>query len=187
MNTVKVRDLMVPLAEYATVSQESTLSDAILALEEAQKNFHQDRYKHRAVLVFDEKGKIVGKLSQWDVLRALEPKYNEIHDFGKLARFGLGAEFIKSMMKNMELWQNALENICQKAADIKVSEAMYTPGKAEYVSEETTIDEAIHQLVIGHHQSLLVTRGDESGDVVGILRLVDVFTEICRLIKACTE
>ena len=30
----------------------------------------------------------------------------------------------------------------------------------------------IHQLVLGHHQSLLVTRGDK---IVGILRLTDVF------------
>ncbi len=175
---------MVPLDEYASVSDDATLYDAVLALDEAQKKFGQDRYKHRAVLVFDEKKTIVGKVSQWDVIRALEPKYGEIKDFKKLARFGLGAEFITSMIDDMGLWQKPLDNICDKAAKIRVKEIMYTPEVAEYVHEETTLDEAIHQLVIGHHQSLLVTGGDDE-KVVGILRLSDVFAEVCRIIKSC--
>jgi CBS domain-containing protein len=59
---------------------------------------------------------------------------------------------------------------------------MYTLTEGEYVREDATLDEAIHQLVIGHHQSLLVTRGEE---IVGILRLSDVFREICNMIKEC--
>jgi CBS domain-containing protein len=184
VKTAKVRDLMVALEEYASVSEDATLRDAVLALEEAHKKFHKDRYKHRAILVLDKDKHIVGKVSQWDVIRALEPKYNEVHDFKRLARFGLGSEFIKSMMKNMDLWQSGLEDICPKAAHLKVKEIMYTPEKAEYVEEDTSLDEAVHQLVIGHHQSLLVTREDR---VVGVLRLADVFSEICRIIKACGD
>jgi len=37
-------------------------------------------------------------------------------------------------------------------------------------------------LVMGHHPSLLVTKG---GEIVGILRLTDVFMEIFRLMKLC--
>lgn len=178
--------MMVPLEEYASVSDESTLFDAILALEEAQKKFGKDRYKHRAILVYDARNRIVGKVSQWDAIKALEPKYAEIKDFKKLARFGLGAEFIKSMIRDMGLWQKPLDNICDKAAGIKVKEIMYTPEVAEYVHEDASLDEAIHQLVIGHHQSLLVTSGADE-KVVGILRLTDVFTEVCRIIKSCKQ
>ena len=46
---------------------------------------------------------------------------------------------------------------------------------------DATLDEAVHQLVVGHHQSLLVT--DAEKNVVGVLRLTDVFSEICNLIK----
>jgi predicted transcriptional regulator len=60
---------------------------------------------------------------------------------------------------------------------------MYTPAQGEYVKEEATLDEAIHQLIIGHHQSLLVLRGKE---IVGILRLNDVFREVCNMIVSCT-
>ena len=66
-----VKDLMVPLSEYAAVSEEATLYDAVLALEEAQAAFDQSRYRHRAVLVYDKDKKVVGKVSQLDILRAL--------------------------------------------------------------------------------------------------------------------
>jgi len=45
------------------------------------------------------------------------------------------------------------------------------------------MDEAIHQLVLGHHQSLLVTGKD--GDIVGILRLTDVFSTISQSMYEC--
>ena len=51
MRSIKVKEIMVPLADYATVSQDANLYTAVLALKEAQENFSQDRYRHRAVLV----------------------------------------------------------------------------------------------------------------------------------------
>jgi predicted transcriptional regulator len=59
---------------------------------------------------------------------------------------------------------------------------MYTPKEGEYVSEEATLNEAIHQIVMGHHQSLLVTR---NSGIVGILRLTDVFKHIFQTMKTC--
>lgn len=182
MKSIKVKDVMVPLAEYATVSEESTLYEAILALEEAQQKFVQGHYKHRAILVFDKNNQIVGKLSQLDVIRGLEPRYEEIGDLRAVSRFGYRPEFIKSMLKNYSLWQKPLDDICRKASRIKVRGIMYTPTEGEYVQEEASLNEAIHQLVMGHHQSLLVLKGK---DIVGILRLTDVFKEIWDLIKTC--
>jgi hypothetical protein len=43
------------------------------------------------------------------------------------------------------------------------------------VGEGGTLDEAIHLLIMGHHQSLLVKRDDQ---IVGILRLTDVFSAV---------
>jgi CBS domain-containing protein len=48
---------------------------------------------------------------------------------------------------------------------------------------DATLDQAIHQLVVGHHQSLLVTK--DGKEIVGILRLTDVFQEISERIKEC--
>lgn len=177
-----VRDMMVPLADYATVSEEATLYEAILALEGAQREFDQTRDRHRAILVYSREKKIVGKLSQLDVLRSLEPQYKEIGVSPGYARFGLSPAFVKSMMEHWSLWVKPLDDICRKAGSVRVKEIMYTPTEGEYVKEEATINEAIHQLIMGHHQSLLVTRG---GEIVGILRLSDVFKEVSEAIKKC--
>ena len=182
MKTTKVKDLMVPIEEYATVSAEANLSSAVMALDEAQKKFRQDRYKHRAILVFDEKKKIVGKLSQLDVIRGLETRYKKLGDLKGLSHSGFSPELIKSMIERYNLWGEPLDDICRKGAKIKVKDVMHSPSEGEYVREDATLAEAIHQLVIGRHQSLLVTKDK---DIVGILRLTDVFTEVCDRIKAC--
>lgn len=178
----RVKDLMVPLEEYATVSEDATLYEAVLALEEAQKKFDQSKDKHRAILVLNKEGKVVGKLSQHDVIRGLEPRYEQIGDFRGSSRMGFSPDFIRSLIKNYALWEKPLHEICRKASEIKVKDIYYTPTKGEFVREDDTLNTAIHQLIVGHHQSLLVTRGKE---VVGILRLSDVFREVCNMIKEC--
>ena len=45
-----VKDLMVPISEYATVAKGSTLFEAVLALEKAQEEYDHSKYHHRAVL-----------------------------------------------------------------------------------------------------------------------------------------
>jgi len=45
-----VKDLMVPLSEYAAVPMGSTLFEAVLALEKAQEEFDHIKYKHRGVI-----------------------------------------------------------------------------------------------------------------------------------------
>jgi CBS domain-containing protein len=182
VKTISVKDLMVPLSEYATVSEEATLYDAVLALEAAQEVFDPKRHRHRGVLAFDKDNKIVGKLGQLDILKALEPRYAEMGDLGPLSRAGFSPQFLKVMIEKFALWDKPLSDICSKAARLKVKDVMYTPTEGEYVEENASLGEAIHQLVMGHHQSLLVTRGEE---IVGILRLADVFREVCESMKSC--
>jgi CBS domain-containing protein len=182
VKTISVKVLMVPLAEYATISEQATLYDAVLALEKAQEAFDPKRHRHRAVLVFNKKNKIVGKLGQLDILKSLEPKYAEMGDLGPLSRTGFSPQFLRSMIEKFALWDESLTDICRKAARLKVKDIMYTPTEGEYVEENASLGEAIHQLVMGHHQSLLVTSG---GEIVGILRLVDVFKDVCDTMKSC--
>jgi len=176
-----VRDLMVPLSEYATVSQEATLYDAILALEKAREEFDQSHYRHRAILVFDEQDRVIGKLGLFDILLALETKYTEIGDLERLSGLGLSPQFVKSLFRHYSFWSEPLASICGNAAGQKVKDIMHILVEREYIDESSPLDEAVHQLIMGHHQSLIVTRGDE---IIGILKLSDIFGEICQMIKA---
>lgn len=177
-----VKDLMVPLDEYATVSEDATLFEAVTALEKAQSEFDHNRYRHRAVLILNKAGKVVGKVSQLDILRALEPKYGEMGNQIPLTRFGYSPEFMSSLLEKFSLWAMPIHDICKKSMGLKVTTFMYVPSKGEYVAERASLTEAIHLLVMGHHQSLLVTRGKK---IVGILRLTDVFKKITRIVKDC--
>ncbi len=51
MQKITVKDLMVPLAEYATVKEDASLFEAVQALEQAQEHFDSEKYRHRAILV----------------------------------------------------------------------------------------------------------------------------------------
>jgi CBS domain-containing protein len=186
MKSYAVKDLMVPLSEYATVTEDATLYEAVLALEAAQEKFddRHTRYSHRAILILDKDGNIVGKLSQLDVLRALEPKYQKMIQGKGLHHFGFAKEFEQSILEKFKLFANPLDETCRKAGENNVKEFMYTPTEGEYVSEDATLDLAIHQLIVGHHQSLLVTRDQK---IVGILRLTDVFAYVFHAMKACFE
>jgi CBS domain-containing protein len=177
MKTLAVKELMVPLSEYATVSEDATLLEAVMALKKAQAEFDQTRYRHRAILVLNKNNHVVGKLSQHDVIKALEPNYRKVQELKSLDRFGLSPELVKSMMEQYSLWDRPLESLCLTAAKEKVKEIMYTPEEGEYIEEDASLDAAIHRLVVGHHHSLLVTRGR---DIVGILRLTDVFSLITQ-------
>jgi len=184
MKTFKILDLMVPLSEYATVGDDASLYDAVMALEKAQEKYlyKHSQYRHRAILVLDEKGKVIGKVSQVDVLRALEPKYKDILEGRGLRGVGFSKKFLKTMLKDYVLFDSPLHDICRKASEQPVARFMETPTEGEIISETATLDEAIHQFVIGHHQSLLVTRGE---DIIGILRLTDVFTAVFHMMKEC--
>jgi CBS domain-containing protein len=174
--------MMVTLENYATVSEDATLFEAVRVLKEAQDKFDQNRYRHRAMLVYDVRGKIVGKLSQLDVLKALEPKYLDGGDFKELDGYGINADYIRNLINELGLLKKPLDDICRKAAALKVKNIMHTPSGGEYVDEKATLNEAVIQMLVGQHQSLLVTRGKE---IVGILRLTDVFKQICDKISSC--
>ncbi|MCD4721998.1 MAG: CBS domain-containing protein [Desulfobacula sp.] len=184
MDTKKIKEVMIPLSEYATVNENDTLQNAIKTLYHSQQTLSSNEYKHRAVLVYDETGNITGKISSLDVLRALEPKYSQFGHSDHLAkmglsRFGLSNDFLHSLVENYNLWDESCESLVKTAKKRKVKDIMYSPQEGEYINEDLPVPEAIHQFILGHHQSLLVLKQDK---VVGILKLTDVFKLICDLI-----
>jgi CBS domain-containing protein len=182
MQQKRVRDLMLPLTDYAVVPADKTLREALEVLRRTQLEMPRNRYLHRSVLVRDEDGKVIGKLSHWAILRSLEPRFLKFVDEVALSRAGLTDEFIQSMQNAFSLFTGSLEQMCRAAAKIKARDAMVPVG--ESIDEDIPITEAIHQMVIRHVQSILVTR---KGEVVGILRQSDVFLEVADMIRSCAN
>jgi hypothetical protein len=179
MKTKLVKDLMLPLSEYAVVNENATILEALKALDDAQLRLPPGHFKHRAVLVADARGQIVGKLGHHGFLAALEPKYTVLGDVEKLSRVGLSEEFIHSMMDNYRFWQDNMEDLCRRARTVRIKEVM-KPVEAS-IDENKSLTEAIHLLIMWQTLSLIVTHDDQ---VVGVLRLADLFREIADFVTS---
>jgi hypothetical protein len=174
----KVKDIMFDLNDYAIVPESATMLEAIYALDEAQKKLPSDRQPHRAILVEDSRGRIVGKLGHLAFLKGLEPKYQKIGDLGELSQTGLSQEFISTLMNDLSLWKDNLSAYVDRAKTTKVSEVMRPV--TESIDENASLNEALHKILMYQSLSILVTRNEL---VVGILRLSDLFTVITTVIK----
>jgi len=176
MENLCVKDLMVPISEYAAVRVGTTLLDAILELEQAQEAYTTSKYQHRAILVLDHDDTVIGKISQLRLLKAVETRDERESGLDILSSFHFSDEYIVSQREKKRLQQPILDQeSLRKVTDKRVEEFMQKPTAGEIVSEESSMDIAIHKLVTGTHLSLLVTRKDK---IVGILRIADVFAAV---------
>ena len=99
-----------------------------------------------------------------------------------LSRFGFSNIFVSDLRKQQRLKAAPLSDLCKKAVELKVEDFMRATAEGEMIDENASLDIAIHQLVLGSHLSLLVTRND---NVVGILRLADVFAAVFHTMTSC--
>lgn len=188
MKEVIVHEIMVPLIEYATVSETATMFEAVAALEHSREKFDPKKHMHRAILVTDSNKRVVGKIGYMDFIQGLEPKYSETEELLQAIRgsseFAAAflPESLKSQMQKHALWTNPLNDLCSKVAKSHVKDFMYVLRDIDFIDINSSLDLAAHQLVLTRAQSLLVKKGD---DVVGILRLSDVVETIFGLIKTC--
>ena len=180
MKKIDVKDLMVPLKDYATVPLDATLLEAILVLDKTQKEFDPSKYKHRAILVLDENGKVVSKLTMKKILVALEPTYGKVDGMEVLERSGYSSDLIQSMFKDQSLWTEPLQFFRDRAMQLTMKDLIEPPPEDNYIEKDATLGEAIHKLIVYSFHSLLVTSDDE---IVGILRFSDVFAQVCKNVR----
>jgi len=182
MDNFLVRDLMVPISEYATVVVGTSLIDAVKALEQAQETFTMSKYHHLAILVLDERGQVVGKISQLLALKAIEPEVTLKFEIERLREFNFSDAYLAQLRDLYRSHGKIMSKDSLRQASVKkVEEFMQTPSPGEFVSETSSLDTAIHRLVTGTHLSLLMTRGEK---IVGILRMPDVFAAVFHKMTA---
>ena len=182
MKTKIVKDVMRQISEYETISSEANLYEAAVALHEAHERSKKDPQQHRILLITDEQGEIVGKISQLDILRFLEPKGKPIARSRLVSRFGVSEKYLSTMLDKCKVWEKPLLDLCRDAGRLKVRRLIHKPMEGEFVEEDASLTEAVHQIALEHHQSLLVTRGKK---IVGVLRQKDVFEIVYETLGVC--
>ena len=108
-----------------------------MALEKTQQSFNQNSYQSRAILLKDSTGNIIGKLSQLDILRALEPKYAEMKAKAPgMEKYGIDKRYILSVLETYQMFDRPLDDICRKAGMEKAVKNMHRPTEGEYISAD---------------------------------------------------
>ena len=170
MQKIAIKELMTPIDQYTTISDDASLKDAFMALEGALRGEQQADSSHPrdfAVMVLDKNRQVIGRLVVWDVLKGLETQTVTRVDS-------------MAMIEGYSTWEQPLANLATKARYIKVRNLVKALDKREYVSEDANLDEALRKLVGNRFLSLIVT---SKGKTIGVLRVVDVFSKVCERLK----
>lgn len=166
--TGKVRDLMTPLAEFPNIDADAPLRDVFAMLKEKYDAAEQ----FRSVLVFDAARRPVGRLTLHQLLRSLLPDY--------LVRlpghYEGGNEDVGALAL---LWQEDSATHCRKAAGERVRDHMLPI--AAPLSPEDPLTLALYRIAVSDYNMIPVA---EAGRVVGVVRIVDLLTEVAEAVLA---
>ena len=179
MNKIQVQKTMIPISNYVTVQKENSLVEVLQFLEQTRKS--DTGHAHRDAIVVDADGVFIGKVTMFDVFRALEPNYKKIEQQQELGT--LTADFVMKAVKDFNLWIEPTQTICDRGGRLTVADVMHIPEKAEYINETDTLEKAMHLFVMGVHQPLIVKNAD--GKVTGVLRFGDVFESVRKSLLEC--
>ncbi len=155
-------DIMVPIDDYCTVSEDATLHEAIKVL---RSSFHRDKrawYGHRSVVVLGRGGELVGILSLRDILKAA----------------GLRQEDDDPDFK-AESWGWYYVNRLRTQAKIRVRDIM-RPLAVATVNDGDSVAEVALALLKHRVNSLPVLK---KGRLVGMVRTLDVFMVVGEYFK----
>ena len=182
MKDKKVRDIMIPITEYATVMHDAVLLDAIKTLEKTREKTSGKKDRYRAVLIVDNKNRIIGKIGYLSFLKAMEPNYNKMKMEDAFIKVNLHPDFIDDLMNNFNLWEEDFLDILSRATTVKVTEAMKPVD--ENIDADASLVDAMHKLIVWNTMSLLVKEGNE---IIGIIRLSDVYEEMVKsVLNSCS-
>ncbi len=178
MTVKKAGDLLVPLEEYPIVGSSATVLDAVIRLDEARRKTVAGKQPYQAVLVADQEGKIVGKLGQLALLKALDPRTRVADDQDALAKAGVSDNIMETAFGHVRSFQLGLYEMCAGTSALPVQSIMDPIG--ERIDIEAPIQEVIHQILERRNLSLLVTKNDHP---VGLIRLSDLCDAVMAQVR----
>ncbi len=178
MKEILVKDVMIPIANYVTVKPDNHLPGLLRAIE--AKRLTEEGHAHRDAIVIDDKGRFVGKVTMIDIFRALDSGFRKVRS--KRDEKTLTDHFVQKAVRELNLWMDPVETVCQRGSKVTVGEAMHKPDESEFIQEDDSLEKALSYLVMGVHQPLIVKKGN---DVTGVLRFGNLFEVVHKRLVAC--
>jgi len=170
----RIREIMIPVAEYPSVRDNATLRDAIRMIMGAEIQVDRKRSLPRTILVFDGIDVLVGYVRRRDIMRGLEPNFLVSQPLDYRERL-----FEVSIDPNLsELTFDRVVSGIKSQAGRPVSDVML-PFEAT-IDADDHVMKAIYEMVSLNVSLIPVLDG---GELVGVVRSVDVFHELAGLLS----
>lgn len=167
------KDILIPLEDYPHIPHWFTVRQAIAEMEKSEIEVDGRKSLPRALLVFDEKYQLLGIIRRRDILRGLEPDFLKtmpVPHRKKLFDIEIDPNLV-------DLSSGKISKAIQEKANQPVSNLMQPIIST--VDYEDHLAIIIYKLV-SRDLSLLPVIKD--GRIVGVVRSVDVFNEVAKLI-----
>ncbi len=173
MEKLTAADIMIPLDKYPHIPYWYTLRRAIVEMEKSEIDIGGKKSLPRVVLIFDEKYQLLGMARRRDILRGLEA---EFLDTGSAESKG-HAFGVKTDPNLLEIFSEKWIHGLKERAERPVSDIML-PITAT-VEHDDHILKIIYNMV-DKNLSLIPVVKDKR--IVGVVRSVDVFHEVAKLL-----
>jgi len=178
--TKKVRDIMVPLSDYAVINVKSTLKEAVLSLRKQYCQIEEGRCTeagHRSVLVLDDSGALVGVLDFRSVLRVLIPEIAGGLTV-RLELLGVSAAFAQAGAANLDESRLDFYGRVRKNAETRVSEVMLKVRGT--IDADADLMDALRLIYRNKVHMLPVF---DAGKLVGVVRDSDLFLVVADIFR----
>jgi CBS domain-containing protein len=180
-----VKDIMCPIEDYEFVDMETSLCDALALLKKNHQKAQADpkRAFHKTMFVKDASGKIVGKLSAYDLTKGLVPEPAKRHMISRSFYSVLSsralevADEVHDMQQRFKWLHSTFSELIQQESRKKVKDIM-SPVHPLLV-EDDSINKAIYVMFSEETRQPLVTR---DGKIVGVVRLLEIFDELLEVL-----
>jgi len=174
MDTKTAKDIMIPIEKYPHVSHMCTLREAIVEIEKISLEVNRRKSLPRALLVFDDKNQLLGIVRRRDILRGLEPKF--LQNIPSTLQKKLFDVEVDPNLVEISFGKD--EKIFQEHTERPVSNVML-PISAT-INHDDHLAKIIYTMV-SRNLALLPVLKDKT--VVGVVRSVDVFHEVSKLLN----
>ena len=166
-DTLVVRDVFIPLESYPNINENQSLYDAVQEIREFTTG-EKNQIRYAEMFVVNNENKLVGKINLIDILHALAPS---LFAADKVAKFeGKGTNFPNLAI----LLEDSFLKKCAEQATIAIKDFM---SKIEdSVTADTPTLKTLMLMLNAKKYSFPVVDG---GEVIGVVRLEEIFLEIC--------
>jgi CBS-domain-containing membrane protein len=181
----KVKDIMAPIEDYNRVNINAQFCDAMSILKsnyERSKAGKQGDF-HKTLLVVDDEGNIMGKLSMFDLIRGLVPepaKNPEVSKAYNAMRSGRARDVAAQVGDAQEhfAWlSSSFEELIKREAHKKVKDVMSTIPESSLKAEDK-VTHGIYTLIKDNVRQQFVK---SDGKIVGVVNLNVIFTELLEV------